>query len=416
MPNRNQLTSGAWAILPSALEITLQRYTSTPEVAESAVVTSTVDSAAAQALNTVEDGVAVIEVVGAISRWASWWAAGQDEIRAAIDAAVADTQVRAVLLSFYSPGGVVSGVKELSDHIAAQGATKPIYAYADGLCASAAYWLASATGKIYAPLTAEVGSIGVILMHVDYSQANKKIGASVTYIAGGKYKAVGNSNAPLSDADQKYLQGGIDKMHALFRADVSAHMPVDGDNPAAWGDAQVFLASDALQLGLVSEIVTDRADCIAQINKEITMDREELAKKYPDLLASITQEAKNAALAEVNTAAAEASQKAKAQIAEEKDKAAANMLGVVSAVCGVAAAEKVKALLATGITPEQIQAVTAALAPAQQQKEEPRATSGDAAKAAILAALEKATPGAVQSAPAEADDVSATIARIGGLN
>ena len=93
------------------------------------------------------DGVAVINVEGVIDRTArvSWftglpYTAGQDRIHASLDAALADTEAKAILISLNSPGGTAAGSKELADAIAAAARHKPCAAYADGLCASAAYW------------------------------------------------------------------------------------------------------------------------------------------------------------------------------------------------------------------------------------------------------------------------------------
>ena len=108
-------------------------------------------------------GVVVIPVSGAIVREQGWYGTGQDAVSSALKAALADPSARAILLDINSPGGVVAGTKELADAIAEARTKKRCAAYANGLCASAAYWLASATGTVYAPLTATVGSIGVIM-------------------------------------------------------------------------------------------------------------------------------------------------------------------------------------------------------------------------------------------------------------
>ena len=114
------------------------------------------------------EGVAVIDISGTIHRYGDpeWDAVGHDTIKAAVSLAMRDRSASALLLRFNSPGGVASGVPELAAWLAAQTA-KPVYAYADGLCASAAYYLAAATGRVYAPATATVGSIGVICRHMD---------------------------------------------------------------------------------------------------------------------------------------------------------------------------------------------------------------------------------------------------------
>ena len=131
-------------------------------------------------------GVAVIPVTGPIVREQGWYGTGQDAVSSALKAALADPSARAILFDITSPGGVVAGTKELADAIAEARTKKRCAAYANGLCASAAYWLASATGTVYAPLTATVGSVGVIMSVANYSKLNEKWGVSYTYITGGK--------------------------------------------------------------------------------------------------------------------------------------------------------------------------------------------------------------------------------------
>ena len=82
-------------------------------------------------------GVAVIPVSGAIVREQGWYGTGQDAVASALKAALADPSARAILLDINSPGGVVSGTKELSDAIAEARTKKRCAAYANGLCASA---------------------------------------------------------------------------------------------------------------------------------------------------------------------------------------------------------------------------------------------------------------------------------------
>lgn len=111
-------------------------------------------------------GVAVIPVTGPIVREQGWYGVGQDAVASSLKAALADA-------------------------IAEARTKKRCAAYANGLCASAAYWLASATGTVYAPLTATVGSIGVIMTITNYAKLEEKWGISTVTITGGKWKAAG---------------------------------------------------------------------------------------------------------------------------------------------------------------------------------------------------------------------------------
>lgn len=417
MPLSDFFSPGAWAILPSALEPFLQTVfravTPGADQAQPAV------APAASSLSAsgddrpegyvLQDGVAVIDVLGVIHRRGgnvnffgmkfSW--EGQDSIRATIDAALRDQAVKAVLLSFDSPGGAAAGVKELADFIAAQ-TTKPMYAYADGLCTSAAYWLGAATGHVFAPVTATVGSIGVVTAHVDRSALNAAMGIRITYMTSGTWKAAGNPDSPLSAADQAYFQESISTLHEVFRKDVAAKMPVDAADPKAWGDGQCFLADKALELGLISGIVTDRAELIARINKETHMDKAELAQKHPELLAQIQ---------------AEARAETEATLKEQHDAALAatalNTAALVTAVAGKESAEKVAKLAASGVTAAQLEAIAPMLAaPAPEGAGTANADAGS--RAEILAQLRAATPGPVNTStlPKKTDGIQAAIDQI----
>lgn len=318
-----------------------------------------------------------------------------------------DRFASALLLRFNSPGGVASGVPELAAWLAAQTA-KPVYAYADGLCASAAYYLAAATGRVYAPATATVGSIGVICRHMDWSGFLEKCGVRVTHLTGGAWKAAGNDAEPLTDEVKAYLQQPINELHAMFRADVAAHMPVDASAPETWGDGQVFLASRAHELGLVTGIVPGMDALIALINttKEKPMDRIELASSHPELLAQIEADAKKQGTAEAN-AAMETQQQQAVQAALD------NRMALFAAVAGAEAALRVETLAAAGITSGQLQALGALLpspAPASGQ------VAGTPAQQAILAHLTAQTPGPLDtSAGLKSDGMASTIDRIASL-
>ena len=67
---------------------------------------------------------------------------------------------RKVLLVIDSGGGMVNGMSDLCDYIADN--KENITAFIKGTCASAAFWIASSCGKIYAEKTSLIGSLGVV--------------------------------------------------------------------------------------------------------------------------------------------------------------------------------------------------------------------------------------------------------------
>jgi signal peptide peptidase SppA len=424
MPLSELLSADLWAVTPQALETFVQTLLSaTFSGAEQAQplspytesrVSLPPDSDDRLVGYTLQGGVAIIPIHGIVSRrsgkismfgWNITWM-GQDSIRDAIADAVANPAVRAILLSFDSPGSVAQGAKELADFISAQAKEKPIYAYADGTCASAAYWWAAATGKVYAPACAVVGSIGVISAHIDRSALNAAIGIRITYITGGTWKATGNPDTPLSAADQAYLQERVSAIHEIFRTDIATRMPVDASASQLWGDGQIFLAEKALGLGLISGIVTDRDELVARINKEISMDKDELAQKHPELFAQIQAEAQE--LAEKVFSEAHEAQLAAAALVTA---------ALVTAVAGKEAAEIVAKLAASGVTAEQLEAIAPILSASASGNAE-AGNKGSDSRAEILAALRDASlpPINTQVAPKNDDPVMAAITRISAIS
>lgn len=341
------------------------------------------------------DGVAVIAVEGVIDRTARLsfftglpYTAGQDRIRASLDAALANPAVKGILLSLNSPGGTAAGTKELADAIAAAAQRKPCAAYADGLCASAAYWLASATGTVYAPLTAQVGSIGVIAVLTDWSQAAAKAGVVRTVLSSGQWKAAGSPDKPLTDEERALFQGQLSRLHEIFKQDVAARMGVTAPTDQ-WAEGQCLLAADAQAVGLVTAIVRDLDAAVASLSanfKENIMDLQELKAKHPDLASALVAEGK-----------AQATQDAAPLKTEAATQARTDTLALVKAVAGEETASRVEQLLQAGITPAQLSALAPLLGtPKTETSPDAKAGETDARKQ-MLEAITASTGGPLAS-------------------
>lgn len=111
----------------------------------------------------------------------------------------------------------------------------------------------------------------------------------------------------------------------------------------------------------------------------------------------------------------------RAMVTEAADAAVTRTLKLLATVCGQEAADKVSALVRSGVTPEQLAAAAQALdfrAGAGAQPPAAPDKSPEAAKnpgAEMLEAIKAATPSAVNADPADPDGVLATINRIGKM-
>jgi signal peptide peptidase SppA len=197
------------------------------------------------------------------------FATGYNAIRSQINAALADTSVQQIVLDVNSPGGMVSGCFELADDIRAAREQKPILAVVDGRACSAAYAIASQATRVVAAPSADIGSIGVVAMHVSVAGALEKEGVEVTFIQAGAHKTDVHSAKPLSDEARANIQAGVDASYEVFLDAVAAgrgkRMTRDG---AKETEARVYSARDALALGLIDAVATPQAAFASFVNQE----------------------------------------------------------------------------------------------------------------------------------------------------
>lgn len=183
---------------------------------------------------------------------------GYDGIRACFLRALNDSEVKAICLDIDSPGGEVAGCFDLVDEIYAARGSKPVWAILSESAYSAAYALASAADKIIVPRTGGVGSVGVIVMHVDWSQKIKNDGLQVTIITYGDRKAESNPYEPLSETARKSIQSDIDEMGRLFVSTVSRNRGIT-EKTVRDTEAACFLGADGVQLGLADRVASPDA-------------------------------------------------------------------------------------------------------------------------------------------------------------
>ncbi len=222
------------------------------------------------------EGIAVIPVLGTLVRRSSYLGAASGltsyhDIEAMAEAAFADPEVRAVLLEIDSSGGEAGGVFDLAQRLRqlAQTSGKPLWAIADEAALSAAYAIACAADRLWLTRTAEVGSIGVVAVHVDESVADAKAGMTYTFLHAGAHKVDGHPHAPLPAPVAADIQTDIDQLHNQFIALVAGFRRL---TPEAIRDteARVYRGEAALQAGLADQIGT-RAEAITALQRQLAM-------------------------------------------------------------------------------------------------------------------------------------------------
>jgi signal peptide peptidase SppA len=209
------------------------------------------------------NGVAVFDLCGVVGKRMSLFSRisggiSTEFVRQNIMAAIDDPKVKALILNIDSPGGSVDGTAELASAIHAARGDKPIVAFTDGMMASAAYWIGSATDAIHiSGNTTWVGSIGVVASHTDYSGWEQQVGVKTTEITAGKYKRVATEHAPLTQEGRQSIQDQVDYIYSVFVDAVAKHRGVSVDQVlSGMADGRLFIGHQALDAGLVDGVCT----------------------------------------------------------------------------------------------------------------------------------------------------------------
>lgn len=177
-----------------------------------------------------------------------------EQVRNDFKVALNDKEVERIVLDIDSPGGSVDGVSELSNLIFKSRGKKPITAHANGMMASAAYWIGSAADKIYASDSAEVGSIGIYATIYDYTIANHNAGVKAEIIKAGRYKAAGHPDKPLTDEDRAVIQDEVNTYFDLFVQAVQRNRNMTIQQVITVANGRVYIGAKSFEAGLVDGI------------------------------------------------------------------------------------------------------------------------------------------------------------------
>lgn len=173
-----------------------------------------------------------------------------------IYAASDDENIKAVLFNIDSPGGALSPSVEISKAIKELNEKKPVIVYASGTMASGSYLSGVWARKILANEGSFIGSIGVIMQGANIENLANKIGISEQTVKAGEYKEAGTFMRAWNEKERESLQNLVDKSYSFFVNEVANARHLNIDNNETWANARVFLADDALKLGLIDEIST----------------------------------------------------------------------------------------------------------------------------------------------------------------
>lgn len=224
------------------------------------------------------EGVAVICIEDQITKHESSYGGTSTVMtKKAIRMATNDPMVSSIVLKFDSPGGTVSGVSDLAYQINKSKKVKPVCAYIEDMCCSAAYWLAAQCTSISCNDTAIVGSIGVYTVLYDESGAYEAAGIKARLVTSGGVKGAG-ADGKVTQELVDDVQREIDALNEHFLTAVADGRKMNIEQVRLWNDGKVYIGQEAVDLGMV-DAVESFDEALSKINnKGKTMNKESFMK------------------------------------------------------------------------------------------------------------------------------------------
>ena len=197
------------------------------------------------------------------------------EIVSQLNKAQKDKRVRAVVLKIDSPGGSATASDILYNEIVnfKNKSNAKVVVAMMGVAASGGYYVALPADHILAHPTTITGSVGVIFLRPKVIGLMEKVGVEVEVSKSGRNKDMGSPFRQASAEEEKMLQDLTDHLGHRFVDLVRQHRQIDQNQLAEISSARVFLADDALKLGLVDKVgylddALDEAKRIARLPQD----------------------------------------------------------------------------------------------------------------------------------------------------
>ena len=175
-----------------------------------------------------------------------------DYVREAVSSLIEESKVKGIIFEIDSPGGMVVPSKEIGDKI--KSIEVPTVALVRGCAASGGYWIASACDQIVVNSLSTIGSIGVIISHINYAELADMLGVQYDGIKAGEFKDMGNPFREFTDEERELLQKELDQTHETFIKEIAANRSMAFEDVKKLASGLTYTGSTAFDLRLVDKL------------------------------------------------------------------------------------------------------------------------------------------------------------------
>ena len=175
-------------------------------------------------------------------------------VRRAVDAALDDSKVKAIVLRIDSPGGEALAASSMLELLEEAAQKKPLVASMSGSAASGGYMVALAANKIYAQPLTVTGSIGVFALKPDFSGLLEKTGIHREVLTRGRFADAYTPFKPFDDAAFRKFVETTGHIYEDFTGKVAKSRHLTAEQVEAVAGGRVWSGKRAVEVGLVDKI------------------------------------------------------------------------------------------------------------------------------------------------------------------
>ncbi len=193
-----------------------------------------------------------------------------EDFKLALQQAVSDDSVKAIVLAIDSPGGEVTAADTIYQAVVKARGKKPIVVYMGSMAASGGYYIACGGDFLMASDTSITGSIGVIIQTLNYQQLLGKIGVEAVVFKSGKFKDILSGTRPMTQEEKDYIQRLVMQTYDKFVGIVSKERKIPEDHLRAnIADGRIISGRDALADKLINGLgqIEDAYDKARELGK-----------------------------------------------------------------------------------------------------------------------------------------------------
>jgi protease-4 len=195
---------------------------------------------------------------------------GSDAFRSLLRQIRLDKEIKAVVFRVNSPGGSSLASDVIWREISLLRKVKPVVVSMGDVAASGGYYISCNADSVFADANTITGSIGVFSILPNFQSFFKnKLGISFDGVKTGPYADLGNSTRPLTEAEKRFMQSGVDTIYHTFKSRVADGRKKDIVYVDSIAQGRVWTGSRAISVGLVDRIGTmqDAVNCVVGMAK-----------------------------------------------------------------------------------------------------------------------------------------------------